>query len=1173
MPADEKFYRDQKKLHLVFFYSAIALFGATLWMMGADHFRSWKTHQREFANVKQEKLAADLVKMQVQLDQQKLEDLQLKLKKAQAERAKQQPIVDSLKSEILALELEKTKLNRRAQFKKAEVAELASSYDLVVKKIAEAGQGPRLAKLEEKKEEVSEKLAASRQQFEVVNKLVGAKDLEVKKKQASLSAIESGVVEVQGEVEKLTGDIAKLERVKDATKLSVYDEIRAAPVLDGFASPLQIKQVALEDLPVDFNFKKVTRFDRCQTCHLAIDQAGYTEQAGIKPPYLSHPNLDLFVGANSPHPVEKFGCTICHQGQGTATSFEWASHSPDNEAERERWTKEYGWFFNHFHEYPMFPTRFSQSSCLKCHHDPYQVPEADKLLSGYQTIRTYGCFGCHEINGFMEDGTQFGPHLRLAQWNDSEEEKLKANRKVGPTLAHVTSKLTPEFIAKWVRDPQAFRPSTRMPQYYHQIDMEVPFYNSHGPVTEFDNPHDLPTLAITEVHAITKYLETKSKKVEVPSFDVKGNAEAGKGLFLTKGCVACHSHKEIPEQFAKKPNQFGPDLSEIAAKFTTDEQKKWLVAWIHDPTFYNPETYMPNLQLSPQDSADIAAYLLSVPGTWAKEISVPSLDEQALTDLLLSLEKKGNPEQVVRARIDGMSTDDKLMALGEKTIGRLGCFGCHNIDGFDKAKPIGVALSDWGKKDPHMLAFENVLEYVEEEVHKEGDEHFYSKNDFYQWALGHHQREGFLMQKLREPRSYDFKKIRRWEDRSRMPRFNFTDEQREAVATFVLGLVAEEVNAKYVYNPSPEKMAEVHGRNLLDKYNCSSCHVIEPGEWTFELDQEGGETLASIGKKELAAGYDFPGHSAWSVSKSNPSLEITARGLPYGLESPDDAEDPDNLKVTIQLWEALSVLDQTVPAGVRVRVGSNALDAKGAVVEPPSSGTYAMALVDYFVKDATQDVALRDKSWQKAPPPLIREGEKVQTPWLYRFLRDPVTIRPSVALRMPRFNFRGGDVEALANYFAAADETPYPYIQIPERDSSYLAKMASAHPDYLVDAYKLITHKDLCIKCHPVGGIKPSGKPEELGPALVRAPERLRPDWMIRWISNPKRLVPYTGMPVNFPKDKPQFQDLFKGSSAEQIKAVRDALINYSEVVDRLLTEQRADAGKKTAAAGNGDVQ
>ena len=38
---------------------------------------------------------------------------------------------------------------------------------------------------------------------------------------------------------------------------------------------------------------------------------------------------------------------------------------------------------------------------------------------------------------------------------------------------------------------------------------------------------------------------------------------------------------------------------------------------------------------------------------------------------------------------------------------------CHDIPGFDNAKPIGVGLNDWGKKDPGRLAFEDIKSYLE----------------------------------------------------------------------------------------------------------------------------------------------------------------------------------------------------------------------------------------------------------------------------------------------------------------------------------------------------------------------------------------------------------------------------------------------------------------------------
>ena len=56
-----------------------------------------------------------------------------------------------------------------------------------------------------------------------------------------------------------------------------------------------------------------------------------------------------------------------------------------------------------------------------------------------------------------------------------------------------------------------------------------------------------------------------------------------------------------------------------------------------------------------------------------------------------------------------LKTDDKLLYLGEKTISRLGCFGCHTIPGFENAKPIGTALNDWGIKNPARLDYGHIL--------------------------------------------------------------------------------------------------------------------------------------------------------------------------------------------------------------------------------------------------------------------------------------------------------------------------------------------------------------------------------------------------------------------------------------------------------------------------------
>ena len=118
---------------------------------------------------------------------------------------------------------------------------------------------------------------------------------------------------------------------------------------------------------------------------------------GVPHPYRSHPRPDLFVGSASPHPAATFGCTICHEGQGSATDFTWAGHTPNEPARRPRGAGEHGWRCNPDWEYPMLARRFAESRCLQCHPqltdlEPsrrFPDPPAPKLLAGYHLVRNW----------------------------------------------------------------------------------------------------------------------------------------------------------------------------------------------------------------------------------------------------------------------------------------------------------------------------------------------------------------------------------------------------------------------------------------------------------------------------------------------------------------------------------------------------------------------------------------------------------------------------------------------------------------------------------------------------------------------------------------------------------------------------------------------------------------
>src|SRR5262249_13675415 len=79
------------------------------------------------------------------------------------------------------------------------------------------------------------------------------------------------------------------------------------------------------------------------------------------------------------------------------------------------------------------------------------------------------------------------------------------------------------------------------------------------------------------------------------------------------------------------------------------------------------------------------------------------------------------------------------------------------------------------------------------------------------------------------------------------------------------------------------------------------------------------------------------------------------------------------------------------------------------------------------------------------------------------------------------------------------------------------AKLGKVKDLYSLSAYKLLTHKDLCLQCHPIG---PVNFPGAKGPNLALAAERLRPEWIEEWVAHPTRLFPYLPtMPQNFPNN------------------------------------------------------
>jgi hypothetical protein len=180
---------------------------------------------------------------------------------------------------------------------------------------------------------------------------------------------------------------------------------------------------------------------------------------------------------------------------------------------------------------------------------------------------------------------------------------------------------------------------------------------------------------------------------------------------------------------------------------------------------------------------------------------------------------------------------------------------------------------------------------------------------------------------------------------------------------------------------------------------------------------------------------------------------------------------------------------------------------------------------------------------------------------------------------MPKFNMSSREATDLANYFAAVDSSNYPYELAPQRLDSELAARARAYAETLQaanvpppdgvpwaeqpssvlvqrrfdDALQIVVDGNYCVKCHNVADYRVPGRERAKAPNLTDVYRRLKPDYLRRWIAQPNMILPYTSMPVNVKYDPAApfqggvSQDLYHGTSTEQVDALVDLLMNYDQ--------------------------
>ncbi len=454
-----------------------------------------------------------------------------------------------------------------------------------------------------------------------------------KASQDRIAALEARLKELRGGVKAAEDALAALTTTRDELQnkletisLGYFPGPKAEPPFIGYGwQPKipKIRQVVMEEFDRNNFEQPIARVDRCMSCHAGIDKAGFEDQPN---PWKTHPRRELFLGH---HPVDRFGCTPCHNGDGPAVNSPEKAHG--------NYYDEAGHLVDMpFQEHTLLRHEKMQANCIKCHADVQALEGAEVIARGEKLFVELGCHGCHLVEGYEELQKEHGVTA------------------VAPSLRRIGAKVDRGWLVRWIMNPHAYRPHTRMPNFAFDETQAVQIAayllaTSKGPSEEWAAAH-------AQAPAVQPAL-----------------AARGKDLVDAIGCRACHAF--APDEVAGRigaNKDIAPNLANVAEK--TDA--RWMYHWIRNPRGYSDIARMPNLRLSDEEAQAITAYLVTL---GAPKPAAPDLDA-----------KLADPANV---------------AAGEKLVRKYGCAGCHDIPGMEKESRIGAELSAFGDKTKEELFF------------------------------------------------------------------------------------------------------------------------------------------------------------------------------------------------------------------------------------------------------------------------------------------------------------------------------------------------------------------------------------------------------------------------------------------------------------------------------------
>jgi mono/diheme cytochrome c family protein len=791
------------------------------------------------------------------------------------------------------------------------------------------------------------------------------------------------------QIDKLGKQIDDMERpIKDLERkfLAAKDKGSAGPF--GLFGPAT--EIAQQ------NLQEIDRVDRCESCHTGSNRGGFEQ---VTPTYFrSHPYRRTLFAI---HPVEKFGCTACHDGQGRATTKFYA-HAPTND---------HHYAEKHFWEFPLLKGAYMESECRQCHRQEYDLranlrcetdsecPKGLKcgplatalnpssnLPAGIEVKADDGSY-CGTPNG--GDDTKIDPQLvdlaphlsrgrkiieEVACYGCHPIEGYEGKPKSGPDLRHASSKLNPGWMVEWILNPKAFRPNTRMPNFFPER-LHMDEYPPTAKPQYVDGFQEMAKVSETDPEKRQRALELLSPEkfkpeqqaVLLTSFllgnstpyaglvDEKsipaGDAERGEKLVDTLGCYGCHNiskpgEKKIDHANRSSHYDHGPDLGNVGSKTS----RAWIFSWVKDPKSFAPQTRMPNLRLSDQEAADIATFL-----SGNKYVDGKAKDY---------------------APVAGVNPDSKdFQIVGKKLLNFYGCYGCHMVGGFEQTAGIGAELTEFGLKEVSRL-------------------------DYGDYIVNHTQQtwEAWLQNKLKHPRVYRYERVD-----TRMPQFDLQPDEIEDVMVVMKGMRGKTKDDEIRgHKLTATEVARERGRELVRYYNCNGCHTFDGRTGDIRSQDIYGGDDGPRFAPPVITGEGAKTQPGWLFSfLKSPILlrpHLKVRMPTFGFDDP-------TATTLVQMFSAFDGADFPYH------------DYSGYKLDGERKMQAATA---FKAANCTQCHTLGEtpspEMAQKGAPNLLLAKNRLRAEWLGRWIRDPQLLYPGV--NMPSF-FPGGN-----NPLVGADKNP-----------------------------------------------------------------------------------------------------------------------------------------------------